>query len=155
RFSVKRRSLMFGKTMRNGAVLGAGFLFLAAFCIEGEACPPRRGDEKTVKGTLKRFTEAPRGETDGAVLDDGTVIHWPPHLEKRFTAILAKGDRIEVTGWMETNPEGVEQLEVRSVTNLRTGTTRLNDDDRPPKGKGKKAKGKKARREVRESRTVK
>jgi hypothetical protein len=29
---------------------------------------------------------------------------------------------------METNPQGAEQLEVRSVTNLRTGTTRENED---------------------------
>ncbi len=69
---------------------------------------------------------------DGAVLDDGTVIHWPPHLEDRFTSIIAKGDRVRVTGRMETGPEGDTHLEVFALTNLRTKVSRENNDDGPP-----------------------
>jgi hypothetical protein len=89
-------------------------------------------DTRTVRGRIDRFTTAPRGEVDGAVLDDGTVIHWPPHLADRFQGILAKGDRVKVVGWMETGPAGDTHLEVQSVTNLRTNTTRENDVAPPP-----------------------
>ena len=40
------------------------------------------------------------GEVDGAVLDDGTVIHWPPHLSDRISGIAVRGDQVRVTGWI-------------------------------------------------------
>ena len=134
---------MFRNAMRKWAVVGAGLglLLLVGLSAEGQPRPPRRGDETTVRGTVKRFTTAPKGEVDGLILDNDTVIHWPPHLESRFTAIAKKGDRIEVTGWKETNPEGVEQVEVKTLTNLRTKASRDNDDAGPPP-KGPRPKGK-------------
>src|ERR1700678_3050797 len=57
------------------------------FCSsEGKAQEHRFGEARTAQGRLQSFTTAPMGEVDGAVLDDGTVIHWPPHLANRFTA---------------------------------------------------------------------
>jgi hypothetical protein len=76
---------------------------------------------------------------DGAVLDDGTIIHWPPHLADRFTAIVNSGERVKVTGWMETGPAGDTHLEVRTLTNLRTDATASNDVDGPPAGPGRNA----------------
>ena len=67
------------------------------------------------------------GEIDGAILDSGTVIHWPPHLADRFSGVAVRGDRIRVTGWMETGPEGDTQLEVRTITNVRTNASIAND----------------------------
>ena len=67
------------------------------------------------------------GEIDGAVLDDGTVIHGPPHLADRFSAIVTRGDRIQAVGRMETGPAGDTHLEVQTVTNLRTNDSREND----------------------------
>lgn len=80
-------------------------------------------------GTVEKITSAPRGETDGVVLDDGTWVHWPPHLERRFTGI-AKGDRLRVIGFMETGKEGDTKLEVSTLTNLSTGKT-IDNPDRP------------------------
>ena len=73
------------------------------------------------------MTSAPMGEIDGAVLDDGTVIHWPPHLADRFSAIIARGDRVKVSGWMETGPAGDTHFEVLTATNLRTNASASND----------------------------
>jgi hypothetical protein len=67
------------------------------------------------------------GEVDGAVLDDGTVIHWPPHLAARFTPIVARGERVKASGWMETGPAGDAHLEVQMVTNVRTNASASND----------------------------
>src|SRR5262249_47415370 len=83
------------------------------------------GTDRTVTGKVERFTEAPKGEIDGMELSDGTVVHWPPHMERQFTAIVKKGDRVRVVGWDETKPKGEKVLEVRSVTNLATRITRI------------------------------
>jgi len=94
---------------------------------EGKAQPPGSGDARTAQGKVQSLTSAPMGEIDGAVLDDGTVIHWPPHLADRFSGIVARGDRIRAVGRMETGPAGDTHLEVQTVTNLRTNDSREND----------------------------
>ncbi len=88
----------------------------------------RDGAAQTVRGTVQRFTTAPRGEVDGAVLDDGTWLHWPPHLQDRFANLLKEGDRAQATGRTETGPAGDTHFEVQSVTNLRTNATAENPD---------------------------
>jgi hypothetical protein len=120
---------------------GGGVALLAALLSWAalQAQPPRRGELKTVSGKVVSFTTAPKGEIDGAVLDNDTVIHWPPHLEERFKGIANKGDRVEASGWMETGPDGDTHLEVRKLTNLNTKVSAANDDvppPPPPKGKG-------------------
>jgi hypothetical protein len=99
----------------------------------GPPPPPRQsGATQTVRGTVERMTTAPKGEIDGALLDDGRVIHWPPHLQDRFTKVLAKGDRVEVTGSQETTKKGDEHFEVQSLTNVRTDASADNDDNAAP-----------------------
>jgi hypothetical protein len=98
---------------------------------DGRAQPPDRGATKTVQGTVRRSTTAPMGEIDGAVLDDGTVIHWPPHLSDRFSAVIVRGDRVRLSGWMETGPAGDTHFELQSATNLRTNATTGDDPARP------------------------
>lgn len=92
-----------------------------------------RGAQAEARGTIDRFTTAPRGEIDGAVLDDGSVIHWPPHLQDRFRDALSKGDRVRVTGWNETTPRGDRHLEVATLQNVDSGKSVENDDLPPPR----------------------
>jgi hypothetical protein len=99
---------------------------------EGKAQPPAGGPAKTVQGTVRSATTAPMGEIDGAVLDDGTVIHWPPHLGDRMSGLAIRGDQVRATGYLETGPEGDTHLEVRTITNLRTNASFENDATAPP-----------------------
>jgi hypothetical protein len=121
------------------ASLAALALALAFVTSEGKAQAPRFGEAKTVQGRVESFTTAPMGEVDGATLDDGTVIHWPPHLADRFTAIVARGDRVKVSGWMETGRAGDTHLEVQTATNLRTNATAIDDVAGPLLGPGRVA----------------
>jgi hypothetical protein len=116
------------------APLAALALALPFALSEGKAQAPAFGEMTTAQGTVQRLTAAPMGEIDGAVLDDGTVIHWPPHLADRFSAIVAPGDRIQAIGRIETGPVGDTHLEVQTVTNLRTNKRR--EIDAPPTGPG-------------------
>jgi hypothetical protein len=124
---------------KKGLAAGLMSMLLLAGAVEGQA--QRKGkDAETVKGKVRAFTEAPKGEKDGMVLSDGTVVHWPPHLADRFTAVVKKGDRVEVRGRYETLEEGEKVFEARTVTNVTTNASFTNDDDGPPPPKGKKDK---------------
>jgi hypothetical protein len=94
---------------------------------KGDKGPPADADILTVRGMVKDFTTAPKGEKDGVILTDGTWAHWPPYLENRFSTIVDRGDKVKVIGWMETGKKGESKLEVSSLTNLNTGQTREND----------------------------
>jgi len=91
---------------------------------------PATGNGLTVRGSVKEFTTAKRGEVDGFILSDGKVVHWPPHLAGRFSDFVVKGDKVRVTGFMETGKKGDTKLEVSSLTNLRTNKT-MENPDRP------------------------
>ena len=71
------------------APLVAGCLLLLLAFADSKAQSSGAGDTSTVRERhVERFTTAPRGEKDGAVLDDGTWLHWPPHMQDQFTGIL-------------------------------------------------------------------
>jgi hypothetical protein len=51
------------------------------------------------RGTVQRFTLAPRGELDGFLLADGTQVHLPPHLSAQLAAAVRPGDPVSVRGY--------------------------------------------------------
>ncbi len=85
--------------------------------------PGRHDESGTATGTVERLTTAPKGEVDGAVLDDGTVLHWPPHTEDHFTAVVKTGARVRAAGEVKEKKHGTV-LEVETVTDLATNETR-------------------------------
>lgn len=95
--------------------------------------PRRSGPNETLRGTIERLNTAPKGEIDGAILDDGTFVHWPPHLEDRFLAAVDEGDRVEAVGFRKTGKKGDERFEIESLTNLRTDKTVRREDGPPPR----------------------
>lgn len=116
---------------RSAAALAALTFSSWMIVAQSRAQVPDAGTDRTVQGTVERLTTAPMGEIDGAVMTDGTVIHWPPHLAEPFSAVAAPGERVRVVGWMETTPEGGSHLEVRTVTNLRTQASAENVQPTP------------------------
>ncbi len=132
--NMTKRTEVFKKLTRASRLIPLASVALAlSFALsEANAQPPRAGDVKQFEGRVQSRTTAPMGEVDGAVLDDGTVIHWPPHLAGRFTAIAVTGDRIRAAGRIETGPGGDTHLEVQTVTNLRTSASAENEVGPPP-----------------------
>jgi hypothetical protein len=125
-------------------VLGLAVVIIGGLCAasleaqppgkkgKGPKGPPPNAEFLTVNGTVKEFTTAPKGEVDGLILNDGTWVHWPPHMESRFSGMAVKGDRIRVKGYMETGKKGETKLETSILTNLRTQKSAENPD-RPPR----------------------
>jgi hypothetical protein len=113
--------------------------------IRAQPQPPApAGGSTEVKGTVQSMNTAPRGEVDGATLDNGTSLHWPPHMQDRFTNAIKVGDQVRATGRLETRPRGESHFEVQSVTNVRTNATVDNPDfaNEPPRpGRGPHERG--------------
>src|SRR5260370_33537867 len=86
------------------APLVAGCLVLLLGCAESTAQPPGAGETSTVRGKVDRFTTAPRGEADGAVLDDGTWLDCQPLMLARVSEIPEEGQRVAWTGRTRAGP---------------------------------------------------
>ena len=98
-----------------------------------------------LSGTIACFTRNPRGEVDGALLDDGGQVHVPPHLGAAFEKMFAPGDAIEARG---VRPRGGDVFAAVSVRNA--AGKRLVDDGPPhPHHHGGPPKLKKKRPAVR------
>jgi Tfp pilus assembly protein FimV len=127
---------------RGLAALAASGVALLLSCSQIQAQLPRDANAATVRGKIDRFTTSRMGEVDGAVLDDGTWIRWPPRMQDRFQDVLKAGDSVRATGRMETGPAGDTHFEIRSVTNLRTNASIDNPDfaNAPPAPAGAAAR---------------
>ncbi len=68
----------------------------------------------SAQGIVKQAIHGPKGETRGAVLEDGRMIRLPPHEAKRFSDLLAKGARISVNGDGATTSFGTV-IEAREI----------------------------------------
>jgi hypothetical protein len=129
-----------------GLPAAAGLLLFALG--QSKAQPPDDEQATEVRGNVQRMTTAPRGEIDGAVLDNGTWLHWPPHMQAQFANLIKQGDQVRASGRTETGPAGDTHFEVQSVTDLRTNATAENPDfaNGPPlPGRGSRGRGRRMR----------
>ncbi|WP_165097617.1 MULTISPECIES: hypothetical protein [unclassified Caballeronia] len=60
----------------------------------------------SVKGIVMRVTTAPRGEPDGVILKDGTIIKMPPPIAQQFTNLLRPDAVIAARGYGTRNQYG-------------------------------------------------
>jgi hypothetical protein len=60
----------------------------------------------SVKGTVMRVTTAPRGEPDGVMLNDGTIIKMPPPVARQFMSLLRPDVVIAARGYGTRNQYG-------------------------------------------------
>jgi hypothetical protein len=70
--------------------------------------PPHmeHGQALSAQGTVKTTLYGPRGEINGAVLSDGTVVHLPPPEAQKQADLLAAGKTLAVQGDGYAGPLG-------------------------------------------------
>ena len=84
------------------------------------------GPQTEAKGTIKATLHEPRGEVNGVLLDDGTIVRLPPPEAKRLEAQLAVGKPLLVRGESLVSPLGrvilTRQLgaDANSLTDVKT-----------------------------------
>ncbi len=80
--------------------------------------PPGPGREArqsiSANGTIKVLTHTVRGEIDGAVLDNGTIVHFPPHFGTQDANLFQVGAPLAAVGYGAINIYG-RSLEATSV----------------------------------------
>jgi hypothetical protein len=60
--------------------------------------PDRSPNEQTISGKIAAQLHGKRGEVNGAVLDNGTVVRLPPPEAERMQAIIQPGQLVTVRG---------------------------------------------------------
>jgi hypothetical protein len=67
-------------------------------------------------GVVSRFLVNPFGEVDGLLLDSGTLVTFPPHMEHELTAAITPGAPVAVRG----QATGPTQIKALILTNTST-----------------------------------
>lgn len=70
--------------------------------------------QMSASGTIKALTRAPRGEVDGAILSDGTIVHFGPANGTQLASLLVVGQPLAATGNGVTNQYG-KSLEANAL----------------------------------------
>jgi len=90
---------------------------------QGIGTEPQRS--LTVSGTVRSFTHSATGATDGFVLDNGTVIHFPAYLGRQVTALIDENAQVRVSGILVsgTDRDAARLVEARSITDVASNKT--------------------------------
>ena len=73
-----------------------------------------------VQGTVAQYDLTPRGDVDGLLFEDGTEVHFPPHLSTEIVAVVKPGDKVTVHG---LKARALPLVQAMSVTADATGKT--------------------------------
>jgi len=102
----------------------------------GPPGPGRTMAETTLTGRIAAVLHGKRGEVNGALLDNGTILRLPPPEAERLQSFLQPGQPVAVRGANLVTPLGT----VMSVSAIGSSPGQLTEFTFPP-GVGPKAKG--------------
>lgn len=86
----------------------------------------------SVTGTVQQYLLTPHGEVDGVLLQDGTVVRFPPHLGTALAGIAKPGDEVAMVGFLgPTTPHG-RAIKARTITNKKTSHSVIDQPSSTP-----------------------
>ena len=91
--------------------------------------PVERGAATTHCGVVRRLLHVPKGNVHGAILEDGTLVRFPPHGAEPFAKILTVGASLAVRGHELVTKYG----SVIDAKAMGKNETSLTDIAKPPK----------------------
>ena len=108
-------------TLALGLGLGFGGLAMQSNVAGQETQKQREAKmeaaSETISGRVKSFLKNDKGDTDGISMENGAIIHFPPHMSISITKLVSVGDRIEVRGHEQTLPKGEVVIEAERIEN--------------------------------------
>jgi hypothetical protein len=107
------------------SVLAAVALLTAA---GGYAAYSKSAGREEAKGTVQRYLMNPEGSVDGFLLEDGTQVHFPPHLSSQITEIVSPKDAITLRGEKENG----KVFRAETITNVKTAKSLTETPPAPP-----------------------
>jgi hypothetical protein len=95
--------------------------------------PPTSSTDRTITGVVRSFNYGPAGEVNGLILDQGSVVYFPPEQSGQVTQLVTVGSRLRVRGWSRQGPTGNALLGAETITNRATGNSISVADQLPPR----------------------
>lgn len=92
--------------------------------------PPPYAAPLQVTGEVAHMSLTPRGDVDGVILADGTLVHTPPHLGPQLIAAIRVGDRVAIQGWRDPSSPVVHASVITDQVNGQS----VADTGPPPPG---------------------
>jgi hypothetical protein len=99
----------------------------------GPPGPGAAGRELQASGQIKAQLHGPRGDLNGVLLQDGTIVDLPPDQAQQIASQLAVGQPIYVTGDGSVSPLG----KVIAARQIGPNQSQLTQIDNPPLGPGR------------------
>ena len=78
--------------------------------------PAAQGSRTTLSGVVRDFNYGPGG-LDGLILDQGTVVHFPPEYSSQVSSAAPIGSAIAASGWSHIGPAGDALFDADTITN--------------------------------------
>lgn len=91
---------------------------------------PPYATEVPLTGQVAYMSLTPRGDVDGVILTDGTIVHTPPHLGPNLIAAVRIGDTVDIRGWRDP---GSPVIHAYTIANRMTGQTVIDAGPPPPR----------------------
>jgi hypothetical protein len=83
--------------------------------------PAAGAQQATVVGRVQQVLHGPRGDVNGALLDDGTILKLPPPAAWQASSVLQPGQSVNAQGWALSNSYG----RVVDVQTIDAGSTQV------------------------------
>jgi hypothetical protein len=83
----------------------------------------RTGVYTTVSGTISQFNYDRDAEIEGFLLSNNTLVHLTPPTAVRIGNSVHKGDSVQIAGYAQNSPSGVQMVEAQSVEDRTLGKT--------------------------------
>lgn len=87
------------------------------------ASPVQAGVLTSVSGTISQFNYDRDADMEGFLLNNNTLVHLPPRAALHLATSVRRGDTVQVSGYTQTSPAGVQTIEAQSVQDRTSGKT--------------------------------
>ncbi len=85
---------------------------------------PRALDAMAASGRVSRLLYTDRGDTNGVLLDSGTIVRFPPHVGAQLATTLQPGSTLHAKGWGSRTAQG-NALEATALGSTAQGMREL------------------------------
>ena len=86
------------------------------------AGPPAQGGVyTTLSGSIAQFNYDRDAEVEGFLLKNNTLVHLPPRVAQRLGTSMHAGDTVQITGYAQISPAGMQTIEAVGVQDRTSG----------------------------------
>jgi hypothetical protein len=116
---MNRRFMSWSGLLAGGLVLGPGL----AYTQTRPPGPQPIGAYATITGAISQLNYGPELEVRGFVLNNNTIVTFPPHAGVTLSPVVKSGDNVTVSGYQSNTYSGLQRLDLTSLTDATSGKT--------------------------------